>query len=101
MTQAAAPADRTSRKRGLLLIIIGSVLISFSAVFVRLANIGPTQAGVYRNVFGAVALLVVRNEMLGRRREAAQEHQHDTADGQPQAERELAQSKNLHAPTRP
>ena len=42
-----------------LQIVAGSVLISFSAVFVKLADVGPTASGVYRNVFGALALLVI------------------------------------------
>ncbi|HEX5132219.1 MAG TPA: DMT family transporter [Candidatus Krumholzibacteria bacterium] len=41
-----------------LQIVVGSILISFSAVFVKLAHVGPTVSGVYRNVFGALALLV-------------------------------------------
>jgi len=45
--------------RGELEIVAGSVLISFSAVFVKLAHIGPTAAGVYRNAFGAMALLAL------------------------------------------
>jgi drug/metabolite transporter (DMT)-like permease len=42
-----------------LQIVAGSVLISFSAVFVKLAHTGPTASGVYRNLFGALALLVL------------------------------------------
>lgn len=42
-----------------LQIVAGSVLISFSAVFVKLAQVGPTASGVYRNVFGALALLAI------------------------------------------
>lgn len=34
-------------------------MISFSPVFVKLANVGPTMAGFYRNLFGGVFLLVV------------------------------------------
>lgn len=45
--------------RAELEIVAGSVLISFSAVFVKLAHAGPTAAGVYRNLFGAMALLAI------------------------------------------
>jgi drug/metabolite transporter (DMT)-like permease len=62
MTGPASPWHR-----GELEIVAGSVLISFSAVFVKLAHIGPTAAGVYRNLFGAMALLAlaaVRHDRL-------------------------------------
>jgi drug/metabolite transporter (DMT)-like permease len=42
-----------------LQIVVGSVLISFSAVFVKIAGVGPTASGVYRNVFGALALFAI------------------------------------------
>lgn len=64
---SAAPAERSPIRKGVLLIIIGSTLISFSAVFVKLAHVGPSVAGLYRNIFGALALLVivaVRRETL-------------------------------------
>lgn len=48
-----------SVRQGFILLVLGSVLISFSAVFVRIADVGPTVAGVYRNVFGALALYVL------------------------------------------
>lgn len=54
MTAAPVPAAR-----GELEIVAGSVLISFSGVFVKLAHVGPTTAGVYRNLFGAMALLAL------------------------------------------
>jgi drug/metabolite transporter (DMT)-like permease len=38
---------------------IGACLISFSAVFVKLAQVGPTVAGVYRVLFGALVLMPV------------------------------------------
>ncbi len=40
------------------LLLCGSVLISFSAVFVRLAHVGPSVSGFYRNLLGAAALAV-------------------------------------------
>jgi drug/metabolite transporter (DMT)-like permease len=51
--------DPSARPGPALQIVAGSVLISFSAVFVKLAHVGPTAAGVYRNAFGALALLVL------------------------------------------
>jgi drug/metabolite transporter (DMT)-like permease len=45
--------------RAELEIVAGSFLISFSGVFVKIAHIGPTAAGVYRNLFGAVALFAI------------------------------------------
>ena len=35
----------------------GAVLLSFAPVFVKLARVGPTTAGVWRNLFGGVMLL--------------------------------------------
>jgi drug/metabolite transporter (DMT)-like permease len=56
----ASPAhDHGPARRAELQIVAGSVLISFSAVFVKLADVGPTAAGVYRNVFGALTLLAI------------------------------------------
>jgi drug/metabolite transporter (DMT)-like permease len=46
---------------------VGACLISFSAVFVRVAQVGPTVAGVYRVLFGALILLpvvIIRREKL-------------------------------------
>ncbi len=40
-------------------LLAGAVLISFSAVFVRLAAVGPSVAGFYRMAFGAVLLLAI------------------------------------------
>ncbi len=42
-----------------LQVLIGAVAISFSSVFVKLAQVGPTTAGFYRMTFGAAALLLV------------------------------------------
>ena len=53
----ADAARRTHRAE--LEIVIGSVFISFSGVFVKIAHVGPTAAGVYRNLFGALALLAI------------------------------------------
>lgn len=53
---AAAPRHL---HRAELEIVAGSFLISFSGVFVKIAHIGPTAAGVYRNLFGAIALFAI------------------------------------------
>ncbi len=49
------PSERDVR-RAEWQIVAGSVLISFSAVFVKLVDVGPTASAVYRNAFGALAL---------------------------------------------
>jgi drug/metabolite transporter (DMT)-like permease len=46
-------------RRAELEIVAGSFLISFSGVFVKIAHVGPTAAGVYRNLFGAIALFAI------------------------------------------
>jgi drug/metabolite transporter (DMT)-like permease len=49
------------------MVLSGAVLISFSAVFVKLAHVSPTMAGFYRNLIGGlvlVAILAVRRERL-------------------------------------
>ena len=40
-------------------LLVGATMISFSPVFVELANVGPTAAGFYRNLFGGVFLLII------------------------------------------
>ncbi|HET6348230.1 MAG TPA: DMT family transporter [Candidatus Krumholzibacteria bacterium] len=45
--------------RAELEIVAGSFIISFSGVFVKIAHVGPTAAGVYRNLFGAIALFAI------------------------------------------
>lgn len=39
--------------------LIGAILISFSAVFVNVANVPPTASGFYRMVFGGVILVAM------------------------------------------
>ena len=39
------------------MVAAGAVLISFSAVFVKLAHVSPTMAGFYRTFFGGIMLL--------------------------------------------
>ncbi|MEJ2720171.1 MAG: DMT family transporter [bacterium] len=43
----------------LLQLLAGATMISFSPVFVVLADVGPTMAGFYRNLFGGAFLLAV------------------------------------------
>jgi drug/metabolite transporter (DMT)-like permease len=40
-------------------VFVGALIISFSAIFVKLAHVGPTTAGFYRMLFGSLALLAV------------------------------------------
>ena len=44
---------------GILQLLSGTVLISFSAVFVKIAHTGPTVSGFYRLFFGALFLFVL------------------------------------------
>jgi len=39
-------------------VLTGALLISFSPVFVKLAEVGPTMSGVYRTFIGGAALLI-------------------------------------------
>jgi len=47
------------RYSGLIQLIAGATIISFSAVFVKLVHVGPTMAGFYRVLFGGLILLAV------------------------------------------
>ena len=61
----------TSYHLGIIELLLGATLISFSPVFVKLARLGPTAAGFYRNLFGALfllAIVMVRRESLWRGR---------------------------------
>ncbi len=55
--------DVTTDKTGLrnltavTMVSIGSIMISFSSVFVKLANVGPITSGFYRVFFGSLILL--------------------------------------------
>ena len=65
--------DDAVTRRAELQIVIGSVLISFSAIFVKMVTVGPTASAVYRNVFGALALLplvIIRRDALWKERGA-------------------------------
>lgn len=50
-----------------VLVIAGAVILSFSSVFVELANVGPTVSGFYRLLWGGVILITIsllRNNTL-------------------------------------
>ncbi len=52
---------------GVTLLVVGAILISFSAVFVKLTEVGPTMAGFYRFLFGGfilVAIVLLRGDEL-------------------------------------
>jgi len=51
--------SRSIKQAGVLQLLSGTVLISFSAVFVKIAHIGPTISGFYRLFFGAVFLFML------------------------------------------
>ena len=65
-----ATARNSSAKRmllGTLQMMGGAVMLSFSAVCVKWAHVGPTMAGFYRMIFGGLLLLcaiLVRKERL-------------------------------------
>lgn len=46
----------SEKGRGMFRVSAGAALISFSAVFVKLAHVGPTVAGFYRMAIGAIIL---------------------------------------------
>lgn len=45
--------------RNILYLIAGASIISFSGVYVKLVNVGPTAAGFYRTFIGAIILLIL------------------------------------------
>lgn len=47
------------RHRPVIQVLLGAVMISFSAVFVKLAKVSPTTSGFYRVFFGFVFLLAI------------------------------------------
>lgn len=51
--------SESSAASGALMVTTGAILISFSAVFVKLAHVSPTVSGVYRTLIGGVVLLVI------------------------------------------
>jgi len=55
--QAIEPASSPLR-RSLLQLLAGSVCISFSPIFIKLAQVAPDAAGFYRMLFSALTLLL-------------------------------------------
>jgi drug/metabolite transporter (DMT)-like permease len=47
------------KRRSALLVTAGAVMISFAAVFVRIAEVAPTTSAFYRMIFGGMALLLL------------------------------------------
>ena len=45
--------------KGVLQLLAGATMISFSGVFVKIAHVGPTMAGFYRMFFGAFILFAI------------------------------------------
>lgn len=69
MANSPRSTNAAPHSRATLLVVIGAIIISFSPVFVRAADVGASAAGVYRTFFGGVALLVyvlLRRERLWR-----------------------------------
>src|SRR5512147_1786882 len=64
---ATAKNMRNRMLIGTLQMIGGALMLSFSAVFVKWAHVGPTMAGFYRMFFGALILIgaiLVKRERL-------------------------------------
>ncbi|ALC17277.1 threonine/homoserine efflux transporter RhtA [Desulfuromonas soudanensis] len=58
MTSSADPDSCISTRRALLQLLAGSICISFSPIFIKLAAVGPDAAGFYRMFFSAASLLL-------------------------------------------
>lgn len=56
LTVYLQPSTRTG---ALIFIVAGAVLISFSSVFVKTANVAPTISGFYRLLFGGAILTII------------------------------------------
>ncbi len=56
MTQSST---NSQTKRALFRLLIGSVCISFSPIFIKFAAISPDSAGFYRMLFAGISLLVL------------------------------------------
>ncbi len=50
---------KTKRNLAILQVLAGSVIISFSSVFVKLSSLGPTTIGFYRLFFGGLFLIII------------------------------------------
>lgn len=51
--------ENSTDRYSMLSLIAGAVLISFSAVFVKIVNVGPTTSAFYRMAFGSSILLLI------------------------------------------
>ncbi len=64
-----AVTETRDRRRliGTLQMIAGALMLSFSAIFVKWAHVGPTMSGFYRKLFGALLLMaaiLIKKERL-------------------------------------
>lgn len=59
MMQQPSGASRSLSLSALIRVLAGGILISFSAVFVKLTQVGPSTSAFYRVLFGGLALLGV------------------------------------------
>ncbi len=57
--QIADSETAKTKIRGILPVTVGSIIISFSPVFVKISDVEPTMAGFYRTLFGGIALVIV------------------------------------------
>jgi drug/metabolite transporter (DMT)-like permease len=57
---------RDQKKIGVLQVITGAAMISFSSVFVKIVNTGPAVIGFYRMLYGGIILLVSLIILKGR-----------------------------------
>ena len=53
----AAIREEPTDWSAIMMLAVGATMISFSSVFVRVADVGPVAAGFYRCFFGAIVLL--------------------------------------------
>lgn len=54
------------KKIGALQVATGAIMVSFSSVFVKFANVAPTAIGFYRMLFGGIVLCIAAKAMKGR-----------------------------------
>lgn len=52
-------SNNTSSLQALAFIIFGAAMVSFTSIFVELAEVGPTVSAFYRMLFGGLILLVI------------------------------------------
>ena len=50
---------KTFHRQGLLQVVAGATMISFSGVYVKIAHVEPTAAGFYRHFFGGFLLIII------------------------------------------